>query len=184
MPLAEFAAAVESLHAVATWVADFADGFLCYSFGCKAAESEDAVGAPVVSDWDVAKVFEGYPEAVRAALLRLRTLIQEVARETEGVGALQETLKWGQPSYLTAESKAGVTVRIDQIKGDEQAVGLYVHCQSGLIEQFKVHYREQLRFEGKRVVVLKLDEPLPEGPLRHCIALALTHHRRKKKART
>ena len=61
----------------------------------------------------VAAVFENYPAAGRERLLRLRKMIIETAAATPGVGALEETLKWGQVSYLTADSGSGTTVRID-----------------------------------------------------------------------
>jgi hypothetical protein len=34
-------------------------------------------------------------------------MIFDVARQTKGVGKLQETLKWGEPAYVTAESGSG-----------------------------------------------------------------------------
>ncbi len=40
----------------------------------------------------------------------LRHLVLETASETEGVNKLEETLKWGEPSYLT---KNGSTIRMD-----------------------------------------------------------------------
>jgi len=43
----------------------------------------------------VAAVFAAYPARVRAKLLALRRLILETAAKTPGVGALEETLKWG-----------------------------------------------------------------------------------------
>ena len=61
-------------------------------------------------------VFNAYPKPVKARLLALRRLIIDTAKTTKGVGALQETLKWGQPSYLTAETKSGSTIRIDRVK--------------------------------------------------------------------
>ena len=60
----------------------------------------------------VADVFERYPAAVRPKLLALRKLIFETAEATEGVGPVTETLKWGEPAYLTEASKSGTTVRI------------------------------------------------------------------------
>ncbi|MEM7429967.1 MAG: DUF1801 domain-containing protein [Pseudomonadota bacterium] len=136
-----------------------------------------------ISDSEVAKVFAAYPPSSRSALLALRALILETAEETAGVGPLDETLKWGQPSYLTAETKAGTTVRIDRVKGSADQIAVYVHCQSGLIDQFRDRYDGELSFEGKRAIMLSAGEPLPEEPLRHCIALALTHHLRKKKTK-
>jgi hypothetical protein len=54
-------------------------------------------------------VFEAYPAPVKSRLLALRRLIFDTAKTTTGVGALEEALKWGQPSYLTTESKSGST---------------------------------------------------------------------------
>ncbi|MEH2493651.1 hypothetical protein V1294_000130 [Bradyrhizobium sp. AZCC 1678] len=51
-------------------------------------------------------IFSAYPNPVKSKLLALRRLIFDTADTTEGVGALEETLKWGQPSYLTTESRA------------------------------------------------------------------------------
>ena len=68
---------------------------------------------------EVATVFETYPKEIRAKLLLLRRLIFNVASETDGVGELEETLKWGQPSYLTTQTKSGSLIRIDQIKSQE-----------------------------------------------------------------
>lgn len=110
-------------------------------------------------------------------------MIFETAETTEGVGPLQEALKWGQPSYLTAQTKAGTTVRLGAVKNDPEKYAMFVHCQSDLVDQFREHYADELAFEGKRAVVLSADEDLPAGPLAHCIALALTHHLRKKKKR-
>jgi hypothetical protein len=68
------------------------------------------------ADPAVAAVFSAYPEPLQTRLLALRRLILDTAMTTNGVGALEETLKWGQPSYLTTATKSGSTVRIDRIK--------------------------------------------------------------------
>ena len=126
-------------------------------------------------------VFEAYPQPVRSRLLALRRLIFDTAKTTTGVGALEEALKWGQPSYLTTESKSGSTIRIDQAEAGGYA--LYFHCQTDLVETFRERYPE-LRYGGNRSILLDAGEKLPEGALRHCIALALTYHARKKAARS
>ncbi len=137
------------------------------------------------ADKSVAAVFESYPDTVRAKLLSLRALIFETARATEGVGELNETLKWGQPSYLTPQTKSGSTIRIDQVRKRPDRCAVYFHCHSGLVPLFKDLYADELQFDGKRAILLKIEAPLPEEPLRHCVALALTHHLRKKqKAKT
>jgi len=134
-----------------------------------------------IGDPAVAAVFAGYPARTQAKLLALRRLILETAAKTPGVGALQETLKWGQPSYLTTETGSGSTIRIDRVKpeaGDErERYALYVHCQTTLVSTFRQLYRDQLTFGGNRSILLDADQPLPKPALRHCIALALTYHR-------
>jgi hypothetical protein len=132
------------------------------------------------ADPAVERVFAAYPARTKGKLLALRRLILETAARTPGVGALEETLKWGQPSYLTPESRSGSTIRIDRVKpaGDgRERYALYVHCQTSLVSTFRQLYRDELTFGGNRSILLDADRPLPKAALRHCIALALTYHR-------
>jgi hypothetical protein len=130
----------------------------------------------------VEAVFGAYPKPVRAKLLALRRLIFDIAKATKGVGTLQETLKWGQPSYLTPETKSGSTIRIDQVKPVAGQVAVYFHCQTNLVETFRELYPE-LSFGGNRSILLNAAEKLPEAALRHCVALALTYHLNNRKTR-
>ena len=112
------------------------------------------------ADKNVAAVFDGYPAGLRRKLMALREMIFDVARGTEGVGRLTETLKWGQPSYLTEASGSGSTVRIDRLKnGDGYAV--YFHCRSGLVDQFRRIYPGTFRYEGKRAILFDQKARLP-----------------------
>ncbi len=129
----------------------------------------------------VAEVFDGYQGKARQKLLALRKLIFRTAARTPGVGELQETLKWGQPSYLTSETKSGSTVRIDAIKDDPNHVAVYFHCQTNLVSTFRDMYGDALSFEGNRAIILDTRQKLPEKELRHCLAHALTYHLAKKK---
>jgi hypothetical protein len=133
------------------------------------------------ADPAVARVFAAYPKRTKAKLLALRRLILETAAKTPGVGALNETLKWGQPSYLTQESRSGSMIRIDRVKpaagDDRERYALYVHCQTTLVSTFRQLYRDELVFGGNRSILLDADRPLPKAALKHCIALALTYHR-------
>jgi len=133
------------------------------------------------SDSAVDAVFGAYPNPVKAKLRALRRLIFDTAKATKGVGPLQEALKWGQPSYLTTESKSGSTIRIDQVKTEAGRYAVYFHCQTDLVETFRELYPE-LSYGGNRAILLDAGEKLPEAALRHCIALALTYHARKRKA--
>lgn len=129
----------------------------------------------------VASVFEGYPKNLRTKLDRMRQLVFEVAKETEGVGPLNETLKWGSPSYLTHETQSGTTVRIDRISWQKDKYGVFVHCQSGVMEQFKSAFGNDYTYDGKRGIILDSKDDIPEEAVRHFIWLALTYHLRKKR---
>jgi len=137
---------------------------------------------PAFANADVAAVFRAYPAPLRARLLALRRLIFDTAAETDGVGPLDETLKWGQPSYLTAASRSGTTIRIDRVKAVPERYALYVPCQTTLIETFRAQYPDDLVYDGNRGVLFDADAELPEAIVRHCVALALTYHRRKARA--
>src|SRR6266481_3567216 len=102
---------------------------------------------------EVEAVFNAYPRPLKARLLALRRLIFQTAKATPGVGALQETLKWGQPSYLTPETKSGSTIRIDQVKAEAGQYAVYFHCQTNLVETFRELYPE-LRYGGNRSILL------------------------------
>jgi hypothetical protein len=130
-------------------------------------------------DSAVDAVFDAYPKPVKAKLLAMRKLIFNTAKTTKGVGALEEALKWGQPSYLTPESKSGSTIRIDQVKSSPGRYAVYFHCQTDLVETFRELYPE-LSFSGNRAILLDAADKLPEAELRHCVALALTYHLRKR----
>jgi hypothetical protein len=138
----------------------------------------EAVSAPF-RDPKVKAVFDAYPAGLRAPLLNLRELILSTAAETEGVGKLTETLKWGEPAYLPVKPGIGTTVRINALKGSKDRYALFVNCQTTLVATFREHYADAFEFEGKRALILCAGKRVPEIALRHCIALALTYHARK-----
>ena len=120
-----------------------------------------------------------HPKATRDALLALRKLIVATAAETGGVGALVETLKWGEPAYLPRTPRVGTTVRISALKGSPDKVAVFFHCQTNLVASFRERYPDVLEFEGNRAIVLPVAKALPAKALKHCIAMALTYHLRK-----
>jgi Domain of unknown function (DU1801) len=134
---------------------------------------------PAPGDRAVASVLESYPKPIALKLQALRKLILDIARTTPGVGALEETLKWGQVSYLTRESGSGSTIRIDRVKSADSQIAVYFHCQTNLVETFRELYPE-LSYSGNRAILLDAGKTLPKAELAHCVALALTYHLNKK----
>jgi hypothetical protein len=89
-------------------------------------------------------------------------------------------LKWGQPSYLTPQTRNGSTIRIDQVKPVPGQYAVYFHCQTNLVETFRELYPE-LRYGGNRCILLDAGDKVPDAELRHCVALALTYHLGRRK---
>ncbi|MEZ5194961.1 MAG: DUF1801 domain-containing protein [Bacteroidales bacterium] len=121
-------------------------------------------------------VFNNYPELVRKKLLTLRTLIIETASEIEEIINLDETLKWGEPSYLT---KIGSTIRIDWKKSKPGQYAIYFKCTSKLVPTFKMLYNDIFKFEGNRAIIFQMNDKLPEVELKKCIAAGLAYHQVK-----
>jgi hypothetical protein len=133
---------------------------------------------------EVAEVFESYPPKMREKLLFLRQLIFETAEETNGVGELEETLKWGEPSYLTPKTKSGSTVRIDWKERDQNQYAMYFKCTTTLVASFREKYPTEFQYGGNRSIIFQEDEEVPVQELKDCISLALTYHLNKKQLRT
>jgi hypothetical protein len=127
----------------------------------------------------VERTFAAYPPAMRRKLLALRTLIFKTAAATDGVGALDETLKWGEPAYVTAQSGSGSTIRIDWKKNKPAHYAMYFNCQTNLVETFRTIFPREFIYEGNRAIVFAADARVPVDALALCIESALTYHRRK-----
>ena len=130
--------------------------------------------APPFASPQVAAAYARFPENARAQLLALRTMIYAVAQETEGTGQIDETLKWGQPSYATSRPKSGTPLRLGLAKDGRSA--LFAHCQTSVIADFQAQFGSQFTFDGNRALLLEADAPLPSAPLRLLIHSALTYH--------
>ena len=131
---------------------------------------------------EVAAVLATYPDDARARMLELRRLILQTAAAIPEVGPLTETLKWGEPSYLTEKSRSGTTVRIAWKAAAPERYALYVHCQTNLVDTFRTRFPE-LDYDGNRAVVFDVNAELPEAAVTECISMALTYHLDKRAAK-
>lgn len=123
----------------------------------------------------VAAVFENYPKPFQPKMKQLRKLVLQSAKEL-GLEDLEETLKWGEPSYLT---KHGSTIRMDWKKKKPDQYAIYFKCTSKLVTTFKEIYPDTFEYETTRAIVFKLGDKIPKKELKHCITLALTYHKVK-----
>lgn len=128
-------------------------------------------------DPKVEKVFNSYPQEVKPQMFHLRDIIIKTASEIEGLEKLEETLKWGEPSYVT---KFGSTLRIDWKEKTPPQYAVYFKCTTQLVPIFKTVFKNKFNFEKNRAIFFNLNEEVHEAELKQCISMALTYHKIKK----
>lgn len=123
----------------------------------------------------VTELFANYPEKVRDKMQYLRALVIATARE-EGIDELEETLKWGEPSFIT---KNGSTLRMDWKANSPEQYAMYFQCTSRLVDTFRMVFDHKFHFEGNRAIVFQLNQPIPELALKECVKATLNYHKVK-----
>jgi hypothetical protein len=124
----------------------------------------------------VRKAYDRFDALVAKRLLEIRQLIFELAEQDDQIGKITETLKWGDPSYLTEQSKSGTTIRLSKVKDEANYCGIYVHCQTRLISEFRDNFADAFEFSGNRAVLIDVNKPLEETPVKMFLQKALTYH--------
>lgn len=124
----------------------------------------------------VKKRFTEYPRDMRERLKVLRDLIRASAKTLGSLSALEETLKWGEPSYIFP---GGTTIRIDWKEKTPEHYYMFFHCQTRLVDTFKERFGDAFHYQGNRALAFHRDDPLPTDCLQTCIAAALEYHSRK-----
>jgi hypothetical protein len=130
--------------------------------------------SPPFQDTAVAEKFATFPEPARTQLLNLRRLIFETAAALPEVGKLEETLKWGQPAYLTPQTKSGSTIRLGLPK--QGGFALYAHCQTTILSEFQSIFPHDFSYEGNRAVLFTADKKVDLEKVRLLVHRALTYH--------
>ena len=128
----------------------------------------------------VMAAYNNYPESARDVLLSIRNLIFQTAAQNSAVGSLTETLKWGEPAYLTEATKSGSTIRMAWKPAKPDHGALFFNCKTTLVDTMREIYPDTFTYQGTRAVLFALDQPLPNDALVHCIEMALTYHRNKR----
>ena len=133
---------------------------------------------------DVEEAFADFPVAPRAALLSVREAIFQVAASNPVIGSVHETLKWGEPAYLTPETKSGSTIRLAWKPAQPDMCGIYLSCNTTLISKMRDIYPGSFSFQGNRAALFPSEVMPPVDVLGHCIEMALTYHSAKKRTAT
>jgi len=124
---------------------------------------------------NVQQKFESYPKNVAILLSNIRDLIFSVAKQ-DGIDNIEETLKWGEPSYI---STIGSAIRFDWKPKTPEHYFVYFNCKTSLIETVKELYGDTFVYDGNRAIVFKCDQQVPLPELAHCISLALRYKKIK-----
>jgi hypothetical protein len=132
------------------------------------------VTAPLLPG-EVSRAFDAMPAPIRKRLLQVRALIFATAAADAKVGRLTETLKWGEPAYLTEATGSGSTIRLGRVKDAEHAAILF-NCKTTLIDTFRERFADQFEYRQSRALLLPTSGALPKQPLSICLSLALTYH--------
>lgn len=126
---------------------------------------------------DLANCIASWPEPAHARFASLRNIIVTVAQRAQ-IGALIETTKWGQPSWLPAIPRISSTLRCNWHPDAPDRISLYVHCQTTLAETMRTLYPDAFIYDGNRALHMPLNAPLPCDAVDHCAYLTLTYHRK------
>jgi len=121
-----------------------------------------------------------YPDFVRDKMYYLRELVKETAAEIPEVIELEETLKWGEPSFMT---KNGSTLRMDWKEKTPDQYQMYFKCTSRLVETFKLVFGNHFQYEKNRAIVFRIDQKIPLRELKKCVKAALLYHKIKEDLR-
>ena len=131
----------------------------------------------IKTDPRIEDVFANYPDFVQDKMYALRELVIETAKELPEITMLEETLKWGEPSFLT---KSGSTLRMDWKKKTPNQYQMYFKCTSRLVETFKLVFGDLFEYEKSRAIIFQLDQDIPKEALKQCIKATLLYHKVKK----
>ena len=104
---------------------------------------------------EVKEVFDRYPEGIRSKMNHLRSLILSAAEELPDVMEIEESLKWGEPSYAT---KKGSPIRIDWKERSPDTYAIYFNCSSKLVPTFRTLFADLFHYEGNRALHFGLGE--------------------------
>lgn len=116
-----------------------------------------------------------YPAPARKMLDQIRNWVFDLAAGMEGVGDLDESLKWGEPAWRP-KSGVGTTIRADWKSKTPDQVMIFFDCKTDLIDRTRSLLSDQLTCEGNRAIILPIDHPMPEGAIKTALGWALRYH--------
>ncbi len=125
---------------------------------------------------EIEAIFSDYPPPIQNRCLHIRQLIFDIANQYPEIGPLEETLRWGEPSYIPNKTKSGSMIRLHHYPLKPFDFSVFFLCQTQLVTTFKELYPSTFHFSGNRSLDFLVSEPMPWPELQHCIFMALSYH--------
>jgi len=127
---------------------------------------------------DVDAALQAFPSEVRCRLAEVRALILTIAAGDARIGPLTETLKWGEPAYLTKATGSGSTIRLGSPRNRPDRAAIYFICSTTLVETFRERFGAMFEYESNRAVLLPAKGDMDRAPIESMLSMALTYHLR------
>lgn len=131
---------------------------------------------------DVQTAFDAFPPEVRHRLAGIRAMIFDIAAADPCIGTITETLKWGEPAYLTEATGSGSTIRLGWPRRELAHAAVYFICRTTLVDEFRERFGDDFRYEESRAVLLPVGGGIAQEPLEMMLSRALTYHLRPRSA--
>ena len=135
---------------------------------------EYSIGIPK----SVQNAFQEIAPRHRQTLLEVREIIFDAAKGDPRIGAIEETLRWGEPAYIPKKRRTGSTVRLGIEKGSD-VPALFFNCNTTLVEGFRAQFGDALTYSKNRAILIDRAGLEFKSIIKMCIAAALTYHLRE-----
>lgn len=124
-------------------------------------------------DEKIRAAFSEFDPVIEETLLAARRLILSTAGDLDAVSSIEESLKWGQPSYASVP-KTGTPIRLGVSKSG--AATMFVHCQTTLVSDLEADNAHGLKTIDNRAVVLPSGDFADHPGVLSFVRSALTYH--------
>lgn len=125
---------------------------------------------------EVQVVLSTWPDTAQRHLLAIRDILFDVAAQSD-VGALDESLKWGQPAWRPRAPRTGSTLRFGWSAQNPAALMAFVNCRTDLAGQMSTRFPNAYDNDGRRSLAFDLATPLPDPAIRTLAHLTFTYLR-------
>ncbi|MFT6674686.1 MAG: hypothetical protein ACJAVM_000869 [Sulfitobacter sp.] len=116
-----------------------------------------------------------WPGPAQQGLWACRAIFHDVAAQA-GIGVLEESLKWGQPSWRPQRPRTGSTLRISWDAATPQILPLFVDCKTDLAARMQTLYPDLAANDGRRRIGFDLHGALPAQAIAHLAQMTFCYH--------